>query len=220
MEQFIKISLLIHVLAGTGALIFGGLAIYLKKNTPNHKPMGRYYFYCMIVIFITGTYLSIYRSNLFLFFISFFTFYACIIGYRAIRLKSNPPEKLDKAIDIIAFVTNLGLLSFAMYVIVKFQNLDGLVPLVFGGIGMLLVRSNYRKYTNQLGFKSNEWLRRHIGNMMGSYIGAITAFTVNQAWKLDIPNVVAWLGPTIILTPIIILELRKLKQPRIGIAKS
>lgn len=216
MEQFIKISLIIHVIAGTGALIFGALSIYFKKNTPKHRPMGKYYFYSMTVIFITGVYLSIIRYNLFLFFISFFTYYACIVAYRAIKLKNNSPKTIDKLVDIIALLTNLSLIVFAVYTLIKLQKIDALVPLAFGSLGMLGVKANYKKYYTLYNKKDNQWLQTHVGNMMGSYIGAITAFTVNQAWKLEVPNIVAWLGPTIILTPIIIMELRKLKNINLG----
>jgi hypothetical protein len=55
-------------------------------------------------------------------------------------------------------------------------------------------------------------LQRHISGMIGSYTGAITAFLVNQGNHLKfIPEVILWLAPTAILTPLIIFEIRKLK---------
>ena len=45
MEKVFTITIIIHVLAGIGALIFGALAIILKKNTQKHKPVGRIYFF-------------------------------------------------------------------------------------------------------------------------------------------------------------------------------
>jgi hypothetical protein len=56
------------------------------------------------------------------------------------------------------------------------------------------------------------WLKKHIGNMCGSYIGAITAFVVNQAEHIPLPQVVLWLGPTAIIVPIIVMELKKVKS--------
>ncbi len=50
--------------------------------------------------------------------------------------------------------------------------------------------------------------------MLGSYIGAITAFVVNQAEHIPLPQIVLWLGPAAILVPIIVVELKKVKtQP-------
>ena len=34
MEKIFTIAIIIHVIAGIGALIFGALAIILKRNTP------------------------------------------------------------------------------------------------------------------------------------------------------------------------------------------
>ncbi len=55
------------------------------------------------------------------------------------------------------------------------------------------------------------WLKVHIGNMLGSYIGAITAFVVNQMEHIPLPPIVMWLGPSVILVPIIVIELKKVK---------
>ncbi|MES2516350.1 MAG: hypothetical protein V4580_19505 [Bacteroidota bacterium] len=55
------------------------------------------------------------------------------------------------------------------------------------------------------------WLKKHIGNMCGSYIGAITAFTVNQSSHIPVSPIILWLAPTVIITPIIICELKKIK---------
>lgn len=210
METVIKYSLIIHVIAGFTALILGAAAIFLKKKIAKHKPVGRYYFYAMSIIFITGVFLSVMHEKLFLFFISFFTYYSTIVAYRAIVLKNNPAALLDKVVDIIAGLTNASLLCFGIYVMIINQNSTAMIPIVFGLIGLAGVYTNIKRYYRPA-IRPTEWLERHIGNMLGSYIGAITAFTVNQAWKYGIPNIIAWLGPTIILVPVIIIEIRKVK---------
>jgi hypothetical protein len=59
----------------------------------------------------------------------------------------------------------------------------------------------------------NYWLLAHIGGMLGSYIGAFTAFFVNNnARWIHLPEIIAWLGPTVFITPLIIFELRKYKK--------
>ena len=59
------------------------------------------------------------------------------------------------------------------------------------------------------------WLKVHIGNMCGSYIGAITAFVVNQGEYIPLPPIVLWLGPTVIIVPILLAETRKVKSVKI-----
>lgn len=202
-------------MAGIGALVFGALAIILKRNTPRHKPIGRLYFYCMTIIFITGVFLSVCKGLLFLFFIAIFTYYATIIAYRALRLKSlhenQKPTFLDWAVEAIAGITFIGLIIFGFYFYFKNRDMNAVIPLTFGGFGLWGVLKN----TKRLLSKPKEtmyWLKMHVGNMLGSYIGAITAFVVNQSEYIPLPPVVLWLGPAVIIVPIIVVELKKIKS--------
>ncbi len=217
MEKVFTVTIVIHVLAGIGALIFGALAIILKKNTPKHKPVGRFYFYCMTTIFVTGVFLSVCKGLLFLFFIAIFTYYSTIIAYRALRLKNlhngQKPALIDWIVEVIAGATFIGLIIFAVYYYIQHKDVNALIPLTFGTFGLWGVIKN----TQRLLSKPKEtlyWLKMHIGNMLGSYIGAITAFVVNQAEHIPLPQIVLWLGPAAILVPIIVVELKKVKtQP-------
>lgn len=217
MEKVFTVTIIIHVLAGIGALIFGALAIILKKNTPKHKPVGRIYFYCMSTIFVTGVFLSVCKGLLFLFFIAIFTYYSTIIAYRALRLKNlhngQKPAKIDWIVEAIAGTTFVGLIIFAIVYYIQNTDINALIPFVFGTMGLLGVIKNTKSLLH--GPKETMyWLKKHIGNMLGSYIGAITAFVVNQGEHIPLPPIALWLGPAAILVPVIIVELRKLKtQP-------
>jgi uncharacterized membrane protein len=215
MENLIRISIIIHVTAGFGALLSGALAIILKRNTPKHKPVGRIYFWCMSVIFVTGIFLSLVKGLLFFFFIAVFSYYATIIAYRSLRLKNlhdgQKPLPIDWFVEAVAGLTFLGMIALGIYAYVKENNSGALVPFVFGIMGVMGV------YRNTKGFirgprETNYWLKKHIGNMLGSYIGAITAFIVNQSGKIPVNPVFLWLGPTVILVPMIIAELKKIKS--------
>lgn len=214
MEKILTIAIIIHVLAGIGALIFGALSIILKKNTPKHKPVGRIYFYCMTTIFVTGVFLSVCKGLLFLFFIAIFTYYSTIIAYRALRLKNlhngQKPAIIDWIVEVIAGLTFVGLIIFAIIYYIQNKDVNALIPFAFGTMGLWGVIKN----TKRLLSKPKEtlyWLKMHIGNMLGSYIGAITAFVVNQSEHIPLPPIALWLGPTAILVPIIVVELKKVK---------
>ncbi len=218
MALFIKISLIIHVIAGIGALIFGGTAIALKNNTPKHRIVGKIYFVCMTIIFVTGVYISLYKNNIFLFLIAVFTYYAICVAYRALKLKqlniSQKPELIDWVIEVIAGIAFLGLVVFAVYYYIKNNSMETLIPFVFGTMGIYGVYKN----TVRLLTPPKEtlvWLKVHIGNMCGSYIGAITAFIVNQSEYIPLPSVVLWLGPTVIIMPILLAETKKVKSVKI-----
>jgi ABC-type enterochelin transport system permease subunit len=55
---------------------------------------------------------------------------------------------------------------------------------------------------------SKDWLTRHIGLMMGSFIGAVTAFLVVNI-RLFQPAWLIWFAPTFILVPVMLFWTRK-----------
>jgi uncharacterized membrane protein len=215
MGTLVKGMLIIHVIFATLALLSGALAIILKSNTPKHKPVGRIYFWSMTVVFITATFISLVKNLQFLFLIGVFTYYATLIAYRALKLKNlhqgQKPHAVDWIIEAIAGLSFLSMVIFAVVVYFQSGTAQAIIPFVFGSIGVWGV------YRNVSGFIKgpNEtlyWLKKHIGNMCGSYIGAITAFTVNQSSHIPLNPIILWLGPTAIITPIIVFELKKLKS--------
>lgn len=215
MEQLLKILVIIHVTAGSGALLFGAIAFGLRKNTPKHKPIGRIYFWCMTVVFVTAMVISIAKSLLFLFLIGVFSYYSTIVAYRSLRLKNlhndQKPQKLDWAIEIISGLTFLGMVLLGLWVLLKNQNVGGTIPLILGSFGLLSVRTNLKLFM-QKPKMTLYWLKKHVGHMIGSYIGAFTAFLVNQTDHIPINPTLLWLLPTILITPVIIIESKKIKS--------
>lgn len=211
MEVFVSTLTFTHVFMGFASLITGFFAMVLKHKTPVHRIFGRLYFLSMTFIFVTALPLSILHKKWFLLLIAFFTYYCACIAYRAVALKTNPRKILDWVIDMTAGITNAGLLLYGIFLACNKGLEKAVIPLFFGISGVYLVANTI--YTYHFKLKNNlDWLRTHIGNMVGSYIGAVTAFLVNQAWKWDVPDVVAWLGPTILIVPLIVREIRRVGQ--------
>lgn len=215
MQTLIQIMLVIHVIAATGALCSGALAILFKSNTPRHKPVGRFYFWCMTVIFLTATFISIVKQLQFLFLIGIFTYYATVIAYRALKLRNlhqgQKPQLIDWIIEGIAGLTFLLMIVFAVLVYLQTQNAEAIIPFVFGVLGAWGVYRNIEAFVKGP-TETMYWLKKHIGNMCGSYIGAITAFTVNQSAHIPLHPIILWLGPTFIIAPVIMVELKKIKS--------
>ncbi len=219
MGQLLQILVIIHVSAGAGALIFGALAFAFRKNTPKHKRIGKIYFWCMSVVFVTAMTVSIAKSLLFLFLIGIFSYYSTIIAYRSLRLKNlhngQKPFKIDWFIEILAGLTFSGMVVFGILALMN-QNVGGTVPLVFGSFGLLSVRTNLKLFIK--GPKETlYWYKKHIGHMMGSYIGALTAFLVNQAPHIPIHPTLLWFLPTLIIMPAMIIEMKKVRSKPIEI---
>jgi uncharacterized membrane protein len=169
MTKIISILLFIHVLAGTGALISGALAIILKRNTPKHKPVGKFYFWCMTIVFVTATFISVVKHLQFLFLISIFTYYSTLIAYRALKLKNlhngQKPHFVDWLIEVIAGITFLGMVTFAMIVYYQTKSADAIIPFVFGALGTIGVYRNIMKFIKGQ-TETMYWLKKHIGNML------------------------------------------------------
>jgi uncharacterized membrane protein len=213
-DLIVKIILFIHIAAGAGALLFGAMAFAFRKNTPKHMPVGRIYFWCMTVVFISAVFLSIVKSLLFLFMIGMLSYYSTIIAYRSLRLKNlhsgQKPLRADWFIEITALIAFSGLVIFGILNLTKGNN-GGIIPLVFGSFGLLSVRKNIKLFLKPP-TRTGYWLQKHIGHMMGSYIGAFTAFLVNQTDKIPLDPIILWFLPSAIIVPVLVWEIRKIKQ--------
>lgn len=211
MQNLSLIIKILHISAGALALISGLFTIVFRRRVKIHKPIGRVYFWSMTVIFVSAIYMAFVKFNVFLFCVAFFTYYACLTAYRALRLKrlhlDQQPDKLDWVIEAFFGSMHLAFVVFALYQLYKGQMSFGIVSLVFGVFGLQGNYSTIKRLRKRLAFK-NYWLLAHISGMLGSYIGAITAFTVNNYERIPLPPIVLWLGPTVIIAPFIAYEIR------------
>ncbi|MBK9283794.1 MAG: hypothetical protein IPM51_05675 [Sphingobacteriaceae bacterium] len=212
MNKLISVLLIIHIIAGATALLCGLLAILFRKKVLIHKRVGKVYFYSMTVVFITAISISVMKGNVFLFCVAVFTYYACLTAYRSLRLKKlhldQNPAWYDWLIEAVFGTIHLGFVIFALLVINKNPTF-GTISLVFGLIGVRLnISTIFRLKRKKLVYK-NYWLLAHIGGMLGSYIGTITAFVVNNSRLIPLPPIVLWLGPTVIIVPLIAYEIKQ-----------
>jgi hypothetical protein len=215
MESIFFYVRLLHIILGCIALLSGFLAIVFRNKVNIHKPVGKIYFLSMTVIYFSAVFMSIYHRNIFLFFIANFTYFMCVTAYRSLSLKGilqgQKIPLLDKVIEGFFLLLHVSFVLIGAYALFQKNTDAAILCFVFGGIGLRLNYNNINRFRGKIKFK-NYWLLDHIGNMLGSYIGAITAFLVNNNVWLKLPTVLSWLLPTIFLVPLIIYELRKHKK--------
>ena len=215
MENFISYSIILHVIAGCVALLSGLAAFLLRNKVKKHRPFGKIYFWCMTIIFVTSLYVSFYKEIWFLLFVSVFSYYSCITAFRSLKLKKlhlgQKPKPIDWFIEVMNVLFNLSFIIFGI-LIIKNNPTFGIICFVFGGIGLFGTYTSIKRFRGSIIHK-NYWLIGHIGGMMGSYIGAFTAFLVNNNGRwIHAPEIVAWLGPTVVFVPFIFIETRKYKK--------
>jgi len=215
MELLFKIILIIHIMTGSIALSAGLFAILFRNKIKWHRPCGMVYFWCMNIIFVSATFMSIYNSNIFLLCVSFFTYYSAITAYRSLQLKKlhldQQPGKLDWGIEIFFGAVHIVFVMYAIILILNNHKDFGVISLVFGLIGLNGNRVTLLRLKKKLVYK-NYWLLAHIGGMLGSYIGALTAFLVNNGQYIRLPGIILWLGPAVIFIPLIFYEIRNHKK--------
>lgn len=209
MEVCFKILLVIHVIAGSIGLFTGTINIIRKKGDNVHRLVGQLFVYGMLINAVAGFLISVINKNAFLLVIAVFSFYMTGTGQRILSLKRIDKGQQAKRIDWILSLTMiffaLCFVIFGVYLKVNDNNL-GTVLIVFGAISTLMARKDIKTYQGNIKYK-NYWLLIHIQRMVGAYIAALTAFVVVNNTYL--PPLIAWLSPTVILTPLIFYWSRK-----------
>jgi hypothetical protein len=209
MESLFKILLIIHIIAGSIGLFTGTITIIRKKGDKIHVLVGNFFFYGMLLNAIAGFIMSIIHENLFLLIIAVFSFYLTATGQRFLSLKKldkgQKPKSIDWVITSTMILFALFFIAYGILLMVSHNNF-GTVLLVFGMISLLMTRKDMAMYRGKNKFK-NYWLLLHIQRMIGAYIAALTAFLVVN--NMYLPAIVAWLLPTVIVTPLIFYWSRK-----------
>lgn len=209
MDILFKTFLVLHIIAGTLGLISGTINIIGKKGGKIHKVVGNIFLYSMLTVSVSAFVLSIIHPNYFLFIVGVFTLYLVGSGTRYLYLKqlinNQNPHFIDWILTYFMLVFGFVFIVFGIYHLVG-KNTFGVVFIVLGGIGLRMVKADFTNFRGKSQIK-NVWLTAHIQRMTGAYISAITAFLVvnNQI----LPGYIAWLLPTVILTPLIFKWSRK-----------
>ena len=199
------VLLVIHIAAGSVALLTAFVALITSKGGVIHVRAGRVYAIGMTLIFLTAIPLAILGASVFLLLIAFFSFYLVFAGWRFARNRSRRPQLVDWIAVAVLGLTGVAMWGYA--VVLALSGAGNWITLVaFGFIAVALSvadglffnqgRSGRRRPVPHLR------IQRHLTNMMAGTIATITAVMVvnvsmNPVW-------LPWLLPTIVITPLII----------------
>jgi hypothetical protein len=193
------ILLVIHVLAGTIALLCSAIAVSSEKGKKFHVLSGRTYFWCMVGIFLTAIPMSIINSNIFLFLIAIFSFYLAFAGMRFAKNRKGIATKIDWIAVSLMILSGLGMWVLAVIYFLN-DNSQYITLLVFGFIALALGCGDYISHKNKAAI-GKERIAKHLTNMMAGTIAVITAVLVVNV-NIE-PIWIWWLLPTAVITPII-----------------
>src|SRR5438034_3561536 len=91
MESMIAAIRLVHVAAGTLALVVAPIPMLTAKGGGTHRRWGQVYFWAMAVVAVTAVILAAWRPVVFLALLAVFSFYSAFYGYRAL-FRKRPRE--------------------------------------------------------------------------------------------------------------------------------
>ncbi len=198
--------LVLHIAAGSTALLTGTIATISHKGGQLHRRVGVIYAYAMGIVCATALLMGNLKWNPFLLSIGIFSAYLTVSGLRILSRKKDAPT--------ISFVDKVYLiLTTPVALWMLWMGINNIVLGVFGAICLAGVTEDIFSLFGKHRYNFRTFrIVVHLGRMLGSYIAVWTAFSVTNVPRFfgDIgPWWVVWLAPTIIVTPIISFYSRK-----------
>lgn len=219
LDFFSKLSLYIHIVAGTLTLITGPIAIFYNfKDVRKHRAVGKVFYYAMLVVAISAIIGFFKRPDAvffqFLLGIALLVLAGIFRGVRSIFLmKGARVNSFDWA-----YTTLLGLNAVFMLSMSAWHISAGTMiafPILFGVFGAMSAGDtwvNWKSFRNPAALDRLDWIKLHLGTMLGAFTASTTAFTVNSAHFL--PWWAQWFGPTILLVPLQFYFAKKVRDMR------
>ncbi len=216
METLRTILMIGHIVAGSFVLLSMVSSIVTKLADLDHSWHiygGRIFTLGMTLIFVTGMGLSFIRTpiNWFMVFVSLFSFYFALMGWRYAVNRKGTPTALEKWVPLISLPIFIGFVAAGVYWMVQGQGL-AIVAIIFGIIGLFNANTD-RKNISSGGLKGKERVAQHLSRMLGASIAAATAFfVINVDLNNQTMALIAWLSPTIVLTPIMVIWEKRIME--------
>lgn len=195
-----ELFLFLHIVAGGTALFAAGAALGCAKGAAWHRRAGLTYVAAMLAVTLTTFVLVALRPNLFLFVIGVFSFYLVFTGWRAGAQRDGRPRWTDHLTGAAMALTGAAMLAIGAAQLVAAGGGEPVILLVFGSIGLTLALSDWRDWRRGP-ITGKARIARHLTRMLAGSVATITATVVVNLSFL--PPLVLWLGPTILVTPLI-----------------
>ena len=168
----------------------------------------------MSLVFISALHLSFIAVpiNWFLFGIAIFSYYLAFTGFRAGKERKNLPSTIDWIATCVMLFSTVFMVVLGVQLLWNQNNL-GVVLIIFGAVGGLLSVQDILQFRKGK-IQGKERILRHLTRILASFIAVVTAVLVVNGAKLGIPELVNWLAPSVIITPLIIYMARSYKKTK------
>jgi len=196
----IQTILFLHITAGVAALVAAGVAIGSAKGGRLHRRAGNAYTVAMLIVGLSALTLAVAHPNPFLFAVGVFSLYLIFTGWRAAMVRDGKPRRPDHAGGAVMALAGVGMLAWGAQGVLAGSGAQPVILLAFGSIGVTMALSDWRDWARGP-VAGKPRIARHLGRMLGGTIATITAAGVVNLGFL--PDLVVWLGPTALITPVI-----------------
>ena len=187
-----NILLVIHITAGSIALLMAVVALVTAKGGRYHVLAGRVYATAMTVIFLTALPLALLGASVLLLLIAVFSFYLVFAGWRFARNRRGRPQPVDWSAIAIMGATGLAMWGYGA-VLANGGSEQWVTMLIFGGIAVALSLVDARYYfrlAREQRPSYNRRIQRHLTNMLAGTIATVTAvLVVNVDTNPDVAGV-------------------------------
>lgn len=175
MELIHHINIIIHVLAGTIALLTGLTALSVTKGGKLHIQFGRYFTRMIVIVILTGLIgIFIFRRNNFLLVITLLSAYNCFSGIRALRLNGRRPDPIDYLAPVIVTASALYYLYY-----IQAAGLYWSPVIIYSTIGALFLVTTYDllKWAMPSPFLQKAVMYEHVYKMISAFSAITSAFS-------------------------------------------
>ncbi|MEL6918322.1 MAG: hypothetical protein AAFO99_11405 [Bacteroidota bacterium] len=214
MEILHKLNIIVHIIAGSLALILGTIALLSTKGAKLHNRSGSYFLKLVCIVILTGLIgVFVFGRNTFLLVITVLSGYVSFSGYRVLLTKSNVP----KFIDICAALISLLVLAYFLYYFTSIGMIWSPI-IIYSTVGalLLIVSYDFLRYTIPKGRyeKHRIWIYEHIYKMTSAFSGLLAAFvgTIFDEYQPHSQYLPSLLGILIILGFMIYVYKKGLKK--------
>lgn len=211
MNPMMNPLLAVHVAAGSVALASMFVPMVAHKGGTTHRRAGWVFVGAMAIVSVTAFVLAGSRflfdpspegriGGLFLLFVGLLTASAVSTGVRVLRFKNRTAAHLhwwDTSLPALLAIASVGI---GLYGLVLGEALF----IGFSVIGALNAAGSLRYWLRAPSSRTHWWFE-HMTSMLGGCIAATTAFMVNTADNFGLWPLAAWLAPSIIGAPAIVI---------------
>ena len=181
-----RATLLVHILAGSLAIITGYVGLFAAKGATLHRRSGRLFVHAMVVMALSGAGIALAQSGEATAIGGVLAVYLVVTALTTVRPRTATSRRLEIAAMLVALVTGSASTVFAFGDATTRDGIPAPMLLIFGTVGLLSGISDLR-IVRSGPLRGTPRLRRHLWRMCFAMWIATGSFFLGQADEFPEP---------------------------------